>query len=657
MGTFFVYILKSSVCLAVFYLFYRLLLSRETFHRFNRVALLGILALACLVPLAEVTVQEPTGFSGVFFPMEEMFVEGEADVMPMEETSAFPWREAMVLLYAAGVLFFVARHLWSMARMFALMRRCKRKPGEGIVLLTHGMKVAPFSWMRCIVISEQDLAESGEAILAHERAHIRLCHSWDLLLADVCIFFQWFNPAAWLLKQELQNIHEFEADEAVINRGVNAKEYQMLLIKKAVGTRLYSMANSLNHSSLKKRITMMIKKKSNPWARAKYLYVLPLAAVTMAAFARPEVSDALAGISSVKVNDLTSIVKTNDVKSVENLAEGKVKVTGKVYESDGKIPVVGASVIIKGTNVGTISDFDGQFTLPNVDADAVLQISYIGYQTQTVPVPKDGKPLKVLMTDDAQHLSEMVVVGYAPAEETKAKETKAEEAKPQSQPTEQAIFTVVEEMPEFPGGMAECLKFLARNIKYPVAAQEAKIEGRVVVQFVVGKDGSISDIKVARGVNPDLDAEAIRVIAKMPNWTPGKQRGKAVAVKYSLPIIFRLQQPESAAKSDEMLQLSLKVDKEAGTDAVALAKEGLREGYKQQTEGSSSSPIVGTVRTSSDEKFPLIVIDGVEKPGMRIREVDVTTIEAMYVMSEKNAVEKYGKKASDGAIVITTKKK
>ena len=124
--------------------------------------------------------------------------------------------------------------------------------------------------MKFVVISEKDLKENREEILTHEYAHIRKRHSIDLLIADICIFFQWFNPASWLLKQELQNIHEFEADESVIAQGIDAKKYQLLLIKKAVGTRLYSMANSFNHSSLKKRITMMLKKKSNPWARLKY---------------------------------------------------------------------------------------------------------------------------------------------------------------------------------------------------------------------------------------------------------------------------------------------------------------------------------------------------------------------------------------------------
>ena len=106
---------------------------------------------------------------------------------------------------------------------------------------------------------------------------------------------------------------------------------------------------------------------------------------------------------------------------------------------------------------------------------------------------------------------------------------------------EQQIFQVVEEMPEFPGGMAECMKFLSKNIKYPPISAENGIQGRVIVQFVVNQDGSIVDPVVVRGVDSHLDKEALRVIQMMPKWKPGNQRGKAVRVKYTVPVMFRLQ--------------------------------------------------------------------------------------------------------------------
>ena len=652
MGIFLVYILKASVCLALFYLFYRLLLSKETFHRFNRLALLGLLVLSCAVPFMEVTVQESSEMPQPFLALEEMM--GMMEVEPagvLDETPMyFPWKELLLLLYVGGILFFFIRHLWSLGRMVRLLRTCrKEKVEEGITLYVHREKVAPFSWMKMIVLSEDDLEENGKAILTHERAHIHNRHSWDLLLAEVCIFFQWFNPAAWLLKQELQNIHEYEADEWVIENGIDAKTYQLLIIKKAVGARLYSIANSFNHSSLKKRITMMIKKKSNPWARMKYLYVLPLAAVAVAAFARPEVSNKLDEISSVKVNDLTLIVKAEEVKSMEISSDEKLKVSGTVLAADTKIPVMGASVIIRGTTNGTLTDFDGKFVLAGLKKDDVIQVSFVGFQTRSVIV-KDESPLTVLLDDDVQNLEEMVVVGYAsngvgaPSSDPDKKVAAVVNIpKVKETPQEEVIFQVVEEMPQFPGGMAEAMKFLAKNIKYPVAAQEAKIEGRVIVQFVVGRDGNVSDVKVMHGVNPELDAEAIRVVSMMPNWIPGKQRGKAVAVKYTMPIMFRLQTPEP--KKEEAFRINLKIDKDVTTEDVDMVKNHLRGSF-------SVVPIV----LDDDGKNPLIIVDGEVKEGMNLSQISPETIESISVMKNEAAIAEYGDKAKDGVISIVTKK-
>ena len=653
MGVFFVYMLKSSVCLAMFYLFYRMLLSKETFHRFNRIALLGVLALSCLLPLIEVTTAEASELGQPFLELEEMVltVGAESEDVLTETSSPFPWRALMLLVYIGGILFFVLRHLWSLGRMVRLIRASRRETLKGgITLFVHREKVVPFSWMNMIAVSEEDLEENRNAILTHERAHIKNCHSWDLLLAEVCIFFQWFNPAAWLLKQELQTIHEYEADEWVINNGIDAKTYQLLIIKKAVGARLYSIANSFNHSSLKKRITMMIKKKSNPWARLKYLYVLPLATVAVAAFARPEVSNQLDEISSVKVNDLASIVKADEVKSVEKSSEEEFLLSGIVMEYPSHKVVAGASVIVRGTNNGTLTNEKGEFEIQVKKGD-VLVVSFVGLQTQILPIKFDSSSggnikLGVHMKADVQNLEEMVVTAYAPEEEKKQPVAK-EEVK---QTEEEVIFQVVEQMPEFPGGMSEAMKFLAKNIKYPVAAQQAKIEGRVIVQFVVGKDGSISDVHTVRSVSPELDAEAIRVVSMMPKWNPGKQRGKAVPVSYTMPIMFRLQSPAPKAVEAETagyLSVDLKVDKEADPGNVDMVKKILRSKY------------AGVVRfIVKGDKSPLIIVDGKEMgTGFdAMKEIPVDQIKSIAVMkSEKDALAQYGDKAKDGVIMIVTK--
>ena len=362
MGFFFVYILKSGVCLSLFYLFYRLLLSKETFYRFNRIALLGILVFSLLLPLIEVTKAPQNEINQAVLTIEQLLVMAEnhqetqvttvveGDDLVDTWRSPVHWIEIVLLFYIAGIFFLVCRNVYSLFRLVRLMNTAQRRQiDKHTVLLVHDRNVAPFSWMKFVVISRTDLEENGREILIHECAHIRKHHSWDLLIADICIFFQWFNPGAWLLKQELQNIHEYEADEAVINEGINARDYQLLLIKKAVGTRLYSMANSFNHSKLKKRITMMLKEKSNPWARLKYLYVLPLAAIAVTAFARPEISERVEEISAVKVNDLAAIVeaKVEEItKDVSNITSGdslkKLVVTGdSILKEKGTISIYG----------------------------------------------------------------------------------------------------------------------------------------------------------------------------------------------------------------------------------------------------------------------------------------------------------------------------
>lgn len=626
MGAFFVYIVKSAVCLAVFYLFYRLLLSRETFHRFNRIALLGILILSCVIPLAEVTMKEPMEVSQQLLTWEELLLVADLNQTATVETapvSAITWCEGLLMAYLLGIVFFFLRNVWSLSRMLRLIKGSTLVRREnGITLITHQKEIAPFSWMKFVVISEKDLKENGEEILTHEYAHIRKRHSIDLLIADICIFFQWFNPASWLLKQELQNIHEFEADESVILQGIDAKKYQLLLIKKAVGTRLYSMANSFNHSSLKKRITMMLKKKSNPWARLKYLYVLPLAAIAVAAFARPEISSELDEISAVKVNDLTAIMKTEEVKSTENHPAKEIKVQGQVLEKGTNRPIVGANVIVKGTTSGTITDLDGNFVI-SMPAGATLRISYIDVKTEELVVTEDliaeKKTLKVYLQGEGQvGKDEVVVVGYGAME--------ASDANP--------VFQVVEVMPEFPGGMAECLKFLGKNIKYPVQSQQAGVQGKVIVQFVVEKDGSVSNPKVVRSIDPDLDGEAVRVISIMPKWKPGMQKGQAVRVKYTVPVTFRL---DRSAGADDTHRIVLKMD------SAAMRNNSVHF-YK------------GSLSLEDVKDKPLLIIDGNKVPYEQMGKMDASTIESISILKDSEAVKLYESEGKNGVILITTKK-
>ena len=321
MGVFIAYMIKSGFCLLLFYLLYKWQLAKETFFRLNRIMLLGFWILAFLLPAIPLVNWGNTDLPASLDVNRQAILNSLTNISLSAETNtdhqAFIWTWLICTGYIVGVVLIASKQLVSWTRLYLLIRRGRRiENGPFHLILTEGNQ-SPFSWMHYIVLSEKDYRENPTEILTHEMAHIRHHHSWDLLLADMGILLQWFNPAAWLLKQEMQSVHEYEADDAVLAAGVDAKSYQLLLIKKAVGTSRYTMANSFNHSSLKKRITMMLKEKSSPQARAKYIYILPLAALSVMAFARPEVSDASAVLTKAKVTDLWTIPqeKTPEVKA------------------------------------------------------------------------------------------------------------------------------------------------------------------------------------------------------------------------------------------------------------------------------------------------------------------------------------------------------
>ena len=363
MGFFFVYILKSGVCLSLFYLFYRLL-SKETFYRFNRIALLGILVFSLLLPLIEVTKAPQNEINQAVLTIEQLLVMAEnhqetqvttvveGDDLVDTWRSPVHWIEIVLLFYIAGIFFLVCRNVYSLFRLVRLMNTAQRRQiDKHTVLLVHDRNVAPFSWMKFVVISRTDLEENGREILIHECAHIRKHHSWDLLIADICIFFQWFNPGAWLLKQELQNIHEYEADEAVINEGINARDYQLLLIKKAVGTRLYSMA------------------------------------IAVTAFARPEISEKADEISAVKVNDLAAIVEAKVEEITKDVLKDSLK--AKPYVVPEKSKMYGGRWVSKDSSIVYSADSVVIFN----DSVASKRSSVVLYGGRFERISESNKPL------------------------------------------------------------------------------------------------------------------------------------------------------------------------------------------------------------------------------------------------------------------------
>ena len=279
---------KVALALLVFYLFYRFLLKKETFHRFNRVVLVGTAVLSFLLPLCIITIHKPIEAAPVVPEPTIVATELPAqELVPLLEPAVPWWPTALTLLFWAGVAFVLAKVTLSILSIVRIIRQGRLvREEDGCKIIVTERDIDPFSWMKFIVLSGKDWEAPHESILAHEKAHIGLGHSLEVLLVDVLSALQWFNPAIWMLRADLQELHEYEADDAVLRAGTNIKEYQYLLIRKAVSKSGYSVANSFNHSILKNRITMMSKSKSPLSRGLRVLYLIPLTCIGLGMQAR-----------------------------------------------------------------------------------------------------------------------------------------------------------------------------------------------------------------------------------------------------------------------------------------------------------------------------------------------------------------------------------
>ena len=455
MMDFLIYDVKVAVLIAMFYMFYRLMLSHETFHRVNRLVLLTTAVASFVLPLCVFTMHKTVMVDYDYSQLGELTVnEPVVSVVPTDNQPSVILTTVLPVLFIIGMLATLVHTLISLIRIQLLIHRSEKHPQEDgtVICVTGNTALSPFSWMHYIVMNRSDYEAHDAAILAHERGHIRLGHSWDLLFVDLLTALQWFNPAMWMLRSDLRAIHEYEADGEVLSLGINARQYQYLLISKAAGIGGYSLANGISHSTLKSRINMMLHKISNRTSLLKLFALVPIVGITLALNART-------------VNDYVydGPQKQNPVK------KGKKNTTIKVGTQEIKV----------------------------------------------TEASKDDKATTVTMNvvEDEQNA------------------------------TDDKVFDVVENMPEFNGGMGALMQYLSDNIRYP---EEKDIQGRVIVRFVVGKDGSISNAQVVKSVHPSFDAEALRIINNMPKWIPGTQNGKPVNVKYVVPINFKSSNANSA---------------------------------------------------------------------------------------------------------------
>jgi TonB family protein len=611
------YIGKVSLFWILFYACYQLFLSKQTFFVWNRAYLLGSLLASFLLPLVVYPESAPE--------MPVMYTVSAATYSVSsyqpEEVSVFTWLNAFILFYllAVGrralVFFNNIRQLYQYVKVGEIieLEDCK-------VVLIDSNEVGSFSFLKWIVVNRNDYELHFDAILRHEMVHTAQRHSYDILFVEILSMIFWFNPVLKGYKHSLQEVHEYLADEAAPNRELYAK----FLLAYSLNAPIAALTNHFfKPSQLKGRIQMIYKSRSSKWLRSSYLLAFTfIGAVALL----------IAGCERIKKNfsETSSGLPGQEMDSTKT-----IKVEGWVVNQKDKLAIPGASILVEGLQRGTSTDADGHFEI-EAPAYGSLIASFDGFHTQTIEL-KGMANQGIALVPLSEDISD-------PSQSATNADVKVQTLE---NPVGGKVFMAVEQQPTFPGGVKAMFQFLGDNIKYPKAASDANVSGRVFISFIVDASGTISDVTVLKGIGFGCDEEAVRVVSKFPKWTPGMQDGKTVSVKYNLPIMFQLEEDKKSAKATHVISDQSITHRDKGKDTNAI--------YFQKDASKTKVRIRGRKNFNPDVQ-PLVVVDGVileEKNALD--KLDPNKIQSISVLKDQSATAIYGKKGANGVILVTSK--
>ena len=554
------YDLKVAALIAVFYLFYRLLLARETTHALNRAVLLSAIVLAAVLPLCVITFHKVVtipieGGADVLLPVTE--AESMQPVAPVDAGVASFWdvwgTRLLCAVLLAGILvrlLFVLRNYWQLRQLMASGERHTLPTGTRVCVVDA--PVVPFSWMHTVVLSRADWQLLSPSILVHEEAHVRHRHSYDVVVVEMLTALQWFNPVVWFLRQELRTLHEYEADASVLSHGFDESQYIHLLMQKATGIQACALANGIGPHRTKKRILMMLQPKSHRRAWLKALYIVPVALASLAMTAKTVVDY---DIPSPTGTQEPVVRVCNDSHRGEYYQIRNMK--GVKFYHNGKEETIPGDRSIALETSKTTLQCNGvvieQMKLSNIPVGALKEIrldevapdrfvaNFITEETGKTVILVNGYRVTQGQVDSLkkEDISYVDVIGnkdFCKKYDPEADNVVIIQTKEYGDP----VFEKCDQMPQFPGGDAKLMEFIAENIKYPAEATERGLQGTILVNFIVEKDGSISNVKALDGGEKVLSDEAVRVVKTMPRWKPGKQQGEVVRCRFTVPVIYRL---------------------------------------------------------------------------------------------------------------------
>jgi TonB family protein len=515
MNNFIEYTLKASFSLTVFYLFYWLVLRRDTHFYMNRAVLLFSVVVSMVLPtismhsFTTLSVMEKLPTFHINFSPDRSFLSPVRTVAP--EAPINYWK-ILTIVYLTGIILVFARLVYQAIFLHAISRLSEKIEYDGYTIICMNTDIIPFSYFNRIFIPSTRIDENSfGSIVAHEKSHLNQGHYVDLFIVEILTVLQWFNPVVWFYEKSIREVHEYLADEAVINSGSNQGKYLALLVNQALGGPVFILTNQFNQSLIKKRIIMMKKMKTSRMAKLKALLIIPLIAGLLLAFANPQTR---------------SFSTTGGPQSVIN---GNIsdRSTGKALQ--------GGIVLIKGTNSGTITDKEGNYSINVSDNTAILVYSLVGYRTQEIPVASNTK-INVQMEQD------IYIVDFSTGNNLNTGVNPPDSKDQGKSPSDEKekLYVVTEEPPSYPGGTDALRKYLMENLQYPADAKKKGIEGKVIVNFIINAKGLISDAKIMRGVSSDLDLEALRLVNSMKGWKPASHNGEPLSMAVTMPIEFKI---------------------------------------------------------------------------------------------------------------------
>ena len=477
------YLLKLNLALIVLFGFYKLMFSGDTFFSLRRATLIGMYLVAMLVPGLNCSYWINKSVGMVSMANEYAAIVLPAVTVTPGDGGAIGWETTAMTIYTMVACLFLLRFFWQLVSIVRLRNKCRTTDINGTKVYLLESNEGPFSFFNWIFINltKHNRQETDE-IMTHELAHCRQLHSVDILFTELFAIVFWANPFVWLLKREVRLNLEYLADNNVLAGGTDSKKYQYHLLGLAYRKNVATISNNFNVLPLKKRIKMMNKKRTKRIAKVKYALYIPLAAALLV------------------VSNIETVAR-----DIANVAKA--------------MPMAKASV--KQEKMVDLS-FSNKATVAVESRKNVQSTEAIERKDNKMEVQVDNRNSEM----SAQKVEETTEV---------ANEESAEKG-PKKSPKK--VYDHIEDMPTFNGNLNQ---WLLQNMKYPVEAINKKEQGKVIVQFIVSENGEVSEPKIIRSVSPALDKEACRIVLAMPKWNPGKLKGKPVAVRYMLPISFRLQ--------------------------------------------------------------------------------------------------------------------